>query len=848
MKLPPATDEQLEIIKLIGENYNLKIDSVAGSGKTTTNLYIAKSYPKKRFLLLTYNKKLKLETRRKVEMMQLDNVEVHTFHSFCYKYYYIGCTDDKKLEMIIKKPDKFLPLKPFNYDVIIVDEAQDMTPNYYRVVCKLYNDSNSNAQIIVMGDKMQSIYSFNDADSRFIIHAEELFDFNDYKWKSVKLSESFRITKQMAKVINTCFLKEPRMISKKDGTKVNYNVCDTFAYNRFFVAYNFIQLYHKSAGIKYEDMFVLAPSCRNEKSPVRKLANKLSDEGINIYVPHSDNEVFDEDLIKGKLVFSTFHQAKGLERKVVIVYSMDEGYYIYNDKMGNRKVCPNAIYVAITRATEHLVLLHNYTNDYFPFMGREEIYRLKKLTKYEEDKALRIKKSKTFKKVVKDTELIKYNSIATVNLCLDKMEIIKKKKKVNRIKIDFMTKQGKGYEDISDTLVVAVPSYYELQLTDNMTIYNDMVTKKEVFYNMIGITENKNNTTQPEVDEFGVIIETEERDENENEKINYRKLKDIKKITIPQLLFLATEWFASKSGFGHKINQIKDYKWFDKKRMNLLVDNIKKFITSNNVTFNVKLDIDKYPELLDKTLFGSLDCIEHDILNDKYNVWNFIISEDVKNEEFIKIAIRMYLFHRKFEASSFIFEQRKEQKEGEFNKEIKKKQNYLKSLHNDYKEKLRNEKGHYLKYEYEGKACEGILKRIVKCKKTGKQKYCLKNVLTKKENSIYKKNILENLNNEADKEQLKLKISKLENLIEKKKDQLNEIVNEDQFNFFILNILTGEYYQVKSTMTNLELIIEHLIKIKEQGKVILSNVEFNHKILEFKKIHLADKNKKKILN
>ena len=72
--------------------------------------------------------------------------------------------------------------------------------------------------------------------------------------------------------------------------------------------YYIIQLYHKSAGIKYEDMFVLAPSCRNEKSPVRKLANKLSDEGINIYVPHSDNEVFDEDLIKGKLVFSTFHQ------------------------------------------------------------------------------------------------------------------------------------------------------------------------------------------------------------------------------------------------------------------------------------------------------------------------------------------------------------------------------------------------------------------------------------------------------------------------------------------------------------------------------------------------------------
>jgi len=454
---------------------------------------------------------------------------------------------------------------------------------------------------------------------------------------------------------------------------------------------------------------------------------------------------------------------------------------------------------------------------------------------------LRIKKCKTVKKLVKDTELIKYNSIATVNLCLDKLEIIKKKKKVNHVHIDFMTKQGKVYEDISDTLVVAIPSYYELLLTDNMTIYNDMVTKKETFYNMIGVSDDKNNKEE-EVDEFGIIIESD--DIKGDEKINYNKLKDIKKITIPQLLFLSTEWFALKSGFGHKINQIKNYNWFNIKKMNLLVDNIKKFIISDQVRFNVKLYIDKCPELLDKTLFGSIDCIEHDIINDKYNIWNFIISENIKNEEFIKVMIRMYLFLKKNETSSFLFEQKKEQKENTINTEIQNNKIVLDSLNKQYKEKLKNEKGHYLKYNYKSKTCEGVLKRVIRCKTTNKQKYCLKNILTKEENCIYKKNILENLNNCADREQIKLKIVKIKHLIKKKNDQLNEIVNGEQFNFFILNILTGEYYQLKSTMINLELIIEHLIKIKEQGKTILSNVEFNHKILQFKKIHM--KNKKKL--
>ena len=31
--------------------------------------------------------------------------------------------------------------------------------------------------------------------------------------------------------------------------------------------------------------------------------------------------------------------------------------------------CPNTIYVAITRAQEHLILIHDVKNNYFPFIN-----------------------------------------------------------------------------------------------------------------------------------------------------------------------------------------------------------------------------------------------------------------------------------------------------------------------------------------------------------------------------------------------------------------------------------------------------------------------------------------------
>ena len=141
--LPEISTEQKYIIDSI-QNNNVIVDSVAGSGKTTTNLFIAKSYLNLNILLLTYNSKLKIETREKVKIHDITNIDIHSYHSFCVKYYDNECFVDMK---IIKLLENNKPIqKKINFDLIILDEAQDITPLYYQLICKINYDNNQHAE------------------------------------------------------------------------------------------------------------------------------------------------------------------------------------------------------------------------------------------------------------------------------------------------------------------------------------------------------------------------------------------------------------------------------------------------------------------------------------------------------------------------------------------------------------------------------------------------------------------------------------------------------------------------------------------------------------------------------
>lgn len=78
------TKEQYEIINSTG---NIKINAVAGSGKTTTIIEYARTRPKNsKILYLAFNKSVKLEAVKKFADNGIQNVKVETAHSLAYKH------------------------------------------------------------------------------------------------------------------------------------------------------------------------------------------------------------------------------------------------------------------------------------------------------------------------------------------------------------------------------------------------------------------------------------------------------------------------------------------------------------------------------------------------------------------------------------------------------------------------------------------------------------------------------------------------------------------------------------------------------------------------------------------
>jgi superfamily I DNA/RNA helicase len=78
------TDEQHAVIE--SDDPLLKINSVAGSGKTTTLLEYAARRPDRRILYLAYNRAIAEEVKVKCQERSLTHVTVHTIHGLAYRH------------------------------------------------------------------------------------------------------------------------------------------------------------------------------------------------------------------------------------------------------------------------------------------------------------------------------------------------------------------------------------------------------------------------------------------------------------------------------------------------------------------------------------------------------------------------------------------------------------------------------------------------------------------------------------------------------------------------------------------------------------------------------------------
>ncbi len=624
--LPPISQEQQNVVDSINKSQNVIVESVAGSGKTTCNIYIAKSCPTKSILLLTYNAKLKIETRERVSNLAITNIEIHSYHSFCVKYYNPKCFTDYQIINIINSNTN--QIKNFQYDLIILDEAQDISPLYHQLICKIFVDNlNPLCQICLLGDRAQSIYDFNRADSRFIIYADQIFNLNKYQWTKCTLSQSYRVTKETAQFVNNCMGKQFGIKSDKVyGNKPKYLITDSFSESIF--CKQFVELKDCLKKYKPEEIFILAPSVKNEKSPVRQLENliKKNLKNVPVYVPVSDEEKLDEQILKNKLVFSTFHQSKGLERKVVFVYGFDDSYFKYFKKDKDPKKCPNELYVAVTRALEHLVIIHGITNGYLQFLNKNLLNTYANIIKDGELQIQQYKITKTYEIAV--TDLIKHLPVDVLNICIGYLTINKVKDKSDKINIPFKSEQLLGYESLGEITGTAIPSYLQYKTSGIMSIYNESI--KYCRENNI----KKSDVNSPD------FIDSDYSDQENTILIQKYDLENINltKLKPDELLYIANYYCAKKSGFLYKIYQITNYNWLSEENLNNAYNRLVQLGIGKKAKYEQYFEISKMSELLDRRLYGYIDCI------DSNNIYEFKCVNKIENEHYLQLATYMFLF------------------------------------------------------------------------------------------------------------------------------------------------------------------------------------------------------------
>ena len=357
--------EQTDVIEGINKGSNIYVDAVAGSGKTTTVLSLAQLLSDRFIIQFTYNTELRREVKEKVRKQNIVNIEIFTYHSFAYLYYSDEASTDIGIFKIIDNnlsPIKSLP----KVDIIVLDEIQDMMSLYYVFIYKVLFDLKNKVQLLILGDKYQGLYEFKGADTRFLTLANKLWGISPYNFVKKTLTTSYRVTRQIANFVNKCMIGKNRINAVKEGPNVLYLKNDKPSEVSKIVCRKLLDLL-SSGYANPEDIFILTASLK-KTILYKMIENRLVDSNIPCYVPINDDSSLSEDIIKNKVIFSTFHQSKGRERKIVVVCGFDNDYFLYYNRcpVMDRFKCPSTLYVAATRATEQLIMIES--SDPLPFL------------------------------------------------------------------------------------------------------------------------------------------------------------------------------------------------------------------------------------------------------------------------------------------------------------------------------------------------------------------------------------------------------------------------------------------------------------------------------------------------
>ena len=482
-QLPTPSEEQEYILTQFLLNKNVIVNSVAGSGKTTLMCHASLAQTNKQILIITYNKILRHETKERIRKLGLsERVEVHTYHSFAYKYYRANTINDDNLQDLLDdiEENRVEPKDDTFFDIIMIDEAQDMTPNYNKIICYFVeqNSNNRNMQYMVVGDPYQTLYAFKGANPEYLTKANEHFQNTTNEWIQCNLSVSYRLTPKTVSFLNTIIgeerIRPGNLISPNEN--VEYIRCNIYKeIYKIFV--------EQSKKYGYKNIAILSRTVKHKNSPLDKLDKKLCKNRIPSFVARNDISNNGDNIKKNKVYIGTFNSSKGSEYGCVMVI-LDS----YNNH-GLEDMCSNNVYVALSRSIYKLIVLqHNRNNPYSRVLDTVQTWDHQVVSQIGEQLTVKDRSGPSGQIVVDVTELLKFMDPDILKNIVEEFLTITEIRRPDRHIIKTETEIDFIYieEDVSNLYGISIPIALEnlfsntIKLAEKIAIPNLFETEKQL--------------------------------------------------------------------------------------------------------------------------------------------------------------------------------------------------------------------------------------------------------------------------------------------------------------------------------------------------------------------------------
>jgi hypothetical protein len=256
--------------------------------------------------------------------------------------------------------------------------------------------------------------------------------------------------------------------------------------------------------LKYrpDQIMVLAPTIKKgisrdpkKRTPLRILEGRL----LRQRVPVCVNDVMEdcslsEEVLRNKLAFMTFHGSKGSERDAVVVMGgTDDAYPLFFNRNAteDEHVCPNPVYVSMTRAKRELIIIHSQNANFAPYVDVSSLSSLcdidaakcssivaRELNKNKKNPPVVSEETPTpSKKDVSVSTLLEHLPYHIVKMACESIKVTKVGDTLTDLpELSATVKTGYGAEYVADLNGIAIPAMLQYRLQGRCWLLDQLHT------------------------------------------------------------------------------------------------------------------------------------------------------------------------------------------------------------------------------------------------------------------------------------------------------------------------------------------------------------------------------------